>query len=125
MRKKISQSNHIRKVLRQKIGDEIIICNTETSQDYQCKIENILEEKIVCNIIEKIETTNESNVKVTIFQGLPKADKMELVVTNTIPLEPEKQIDKVKVVSIAPLFAEAIKRINEERPLGDLFEYDK
>ena len=49
----------------------------------------------------------------------------ELVVTNTIPLEPEKQIDKVKVVSIAPLFAEAIKRVNEGTPLGDLFEYDK
>ena len=49
----------------------------------------------------------------------------ELVVTNTIPLEPEKHIDKIKIVSIAPLFAEAIKRINEEKPLGDLFEYDK
>lgn len=49
----------------------------------------------------------------------------EVVVTNTIPLEPEKQIDKIKVVSIAPLFAEAIKRINESQPLGDLFEYDK
>ena len=49
----------------------------------------------------------------------------ELVVTNTIPLEPEKRIDKIKVVSIAPLFAEAIKRLNEAKPLGDLFEYDK
>lgn len=49
----------------------------------------------------------------------------ELVVTNTIPIEPEKMIDKIKVVSIAPLFAEAIKRINESEPLGDLFEYDK
>ena len=49
----------------------------------------------------------------------------ELVVTNTIPIEPEKMIDKIKVVSIAPLFAEAIKRINESKPLGDLFEYDK
>ncbi len=49
----------------------------------------------------------------------------ELVVTNTIPIEPEKMIDKIKVVSIAPLFAEAIKRLNESQPLGDLFEYDK
>ena len=49
----------------------------------------------------------------------------ELVVTNTIPLEEEKQIDKIKVVSIAPLFAEGIRRINEEKALGDLFEYDK
>lgn len=49
----------------------------------------------------------------------------ELVITNTVPLEKEKQIDKIKVLSIAPLFAEAIKRMNEAKPLGDLFEYDK
>lgn len=49
----------------------------------------------------------------------------ELVVTNTVPIEEEKRIDKIKIVSIAPLFAEAIKRINEERPIGELFEYDK
>ncbi len=49
----------------------------------------------------------------------------ELVLTTTVPIEPEKRIDKIKVVSIEPLFAEAIKRLNEEKPLGDLFEYDK
>lgn len=49
----------------------------------------------------------------------------ELVVTNTVPLTPEKQIEKIKVLSIAPLFAEAIQRINEAKPLGDLFEFDK
>ena len=49
----------------------------------------------------------------------------ELVTTNTVPLPKEKQIDKIKILSIAPLFAEAIKRINEAEPLGDLFEFDK
>ena len=34
-------------------------------------------------------------------------------------------IDKIKIVSIEPLFAEAIKRLNEDKPIGDLFEYDK
>lgn len=49
----------------------------------------------------------------------------EVVVTNTVPIEDEKKIDKLKVVSIAPLFAEAIKRVNEGKPLGDLFLYEK
>lgn len=49
----------------------------------------------------------------------------ELVVTNTVPLTEEKRLDKIKVLSIAPLFAEAIKRVNEAKPLGDLFEFDK
>ena len=45
----------------------------------------------------------------------------ELVITNTIPLPKEKQIEKIKVLSIAPLFAEAVKRINEAKPIGELF----
>lgn len=49
----------------------------------------------------------------------------ELVVTSTVPVEKEKMIDKIKVVSIEPLFAEAIKRLNEDKPIGTLLEYDK
>ena len=45
----------------------------------------------------------------------------ELVITNTIPLVEEKRIDKITVLTIAPLFAEAIRRINEARPIGDLY----
>jgi ribose-phosphate pyrophosphokinase len=48
----------------------------------------------------------------------------ELVVTDTVPVTDEKRIDKIKVLSIAPLFAEAIKRINEAKPLGELFKKD-
>lgn len=46
----------------------------------------------------------------------------ELVITNTIPLTEEKQIDKIKVLSIAPLFAESILRIHENKPLGELLK---
>ena len=46
----------------------------------------------------------------------------ELVITNTIPLTDEKKIDKIKVVSIAPLFAETIKRLNEKKALGELLK---
>ena len=46
----------------------------------------------------------------------------ELVMTNTIPLPKEKQIDKIAVVSISELFGEAIKKINEATSIGELFE---
>lgn len=48
----------------------------------------------------------------------------ELVITNTIPLVPEKQIPQIKVLSIAPLFAETIRRLNEERPLGEILRVE-
>ena len=69
--------NHIKNVLRKKINDEITICNASTSKDYLCQIIEINESNIICSIKEKINTEVESNIKVTIFQGLPKADKME------------------------------------------------
>lgn len=48
----------------------------------------------------------------------------ELVVTNTVPIPKEKRLDKIKILSIAPLFAEAIKRLNQAEPLGELFLTD-
>jgi ribose-phosphate pyrophosphokinase len=45
----------------------------------------------------------------------------EVVVTNTIPLTPEKNIDKITVLSMAPLFAEAIKRIHYGDSMGEMF----
>lgn len=46
----------------------------------------------------------------------------ELVVTNTIPIAKEKMIDKIKVLSIAPLLASAIKNIHGEESISSLFE---
>jgi ribose-phosphate pyrophosphokinase len=46
----------------------------------------------------------------------------ELVITNTIQLPPEKRIDKIRVLSVASVFAEAIDRIYEDLPVSTLFE---
>lgn len=46
----------------------------------------------------------------------------EVVVTNSIPLPPEKQLDKMRVLSVAPLFGEAIRRIFEELSVSKLFD---
>ena len=56
------------------------------------------------------------------IERIEKSPIKELVITNTIPLSKAKKIDKIKVVSIAPLFAETIKRLNEKRPLGELLK---
>ena len=78
--------NHIKNVLREKVGNEIVICDFNKKIDYLCKISSMNEEKIECKIIENLETNSESNVKVTIFQGLPKSDKMELVIQKSVEL---------------------------------------
>jgi ribose-phosphate pyrophosphokinase len=49
----------------------------------------------------------------------------QLVITNTIPLPKEKQIDKIHVLDIAPLFGKAILKIHNGEAVGDLFEDHK
>ena len=56
------------------------------------------------------------------IERIQNSEVEELVMTSTIPLPKEKQIDKITVVSISELFAEAIKRIHEETSIGELFE---
>lgn len=74
-----SDVNHIKNVLRLKLEDEIQVCNQETSQNYVCKILKIEQNCIQTKILRKIEAVAEGNIKLHIFQGLPKADKMELI----------------------------------------------
>ena len=72
---------HIVNVLRMKNEEEINICNMDTSENFLCKITNIQKEDIECEIIKKIEQNNsELNTEITIFQALPKAEKMELII---------------------------------------------
>ena len=72
--------NHIKNVLRKKVNDKILICDYEKNLNYNCEIKEILKNKIICEIISNEEAKNESNVKIDIFQGIPKFDKMELII---------------------------------------------
>jgi len=78
--------NHITNVLRLKIEEQIQICDIDTSINYIVEIENYNKEQVICNIIEEIESKVESNIKLDIYQGLPKADKMELIIQKTTEL---------------------------------------
>jgi ribose-phosphate pyrophosphokinase len=46
----------------------------------------------------------------------------EVIVTDTVPVPPEKRIDKIKVISVAPLLGEAIRRIHTGQSVGAMFE---
>lgn len=71
---------HIANVLRMKKEDEVQICNQETGENYITKIISFSKDEIECEIVKKIIETVESNVDITLFQGIPKFDKMELII---------------------------------------------
>ncbi len=56
------------------------------------------------------------------IERIKNSELKELVMTSTVPLPEHKRIDKIKVVSISGLFAEAIRRIHQEKSMGELFD---
>ncbi len=78
--------NHIKNVLRKKKGEELTICNQDNSMNYLGEIIKVEEDFIQCKIVKELESNSESNIKVTILQGLPKADKMEWVIQKAVEL---------------------------------------
>lgn len=76
---------HISRVLRLDRGDEITVCDG-SGFDYRAKIASVESKKIVCDIVEKSASSTEPNICVTLFQGLPKASKMDYIIQKTTEL---------------------------------------
>jgi 16S rRNA (uracil1498-N3)-methyltransferase len=89
--------NHIINVLRMKKTDEIQICNQDTGDNYNAEIVNYSKNEVECKIISKINETTESNVHITLFQGIPKFEKMELIIQKNT---------EVGIKSIVPVIME-------------------
>ena len=67
------------KVLRLAPGEEVILNNCE-GIEYLAKIDRVNKQEVILDIIETIEGSNESDIKITLYQGLPKSQKMDLIV---------------------------------------------
>ena len=82
-------ANHIATVLRAKVDEEIVICDGYGT-DYRCRLIGINKKQVLAEIIEKFKNENEPDLKITLFQGLPKGDKMELVIQKCIEIGVDK-----------------------------------
>jgi 16S rRNA (uracil1498-N3)-methyltransferase len=81
-----SDVNHIKNVIRLKIGDEISISNGADGRDYRCGIVSITDTEVLCELRFIKEDGVELPSKVYLFQGLPKGDKMELIIQKLVEL---------------------------------------
>lgn len=81
-----SDVNHIKNVLRMKPGEEIAVSNGTDGREYRCGIKELNEESILCELRFIKEDGVELPSRVHLYQGLPKADKMELIIQKTVEL---------------------------------------
>jgi 16S rRNA (uracil1498-N3)-methyltransferase len=70
--------HHILHVLRQTVGDSLIVCDGEGT-DYACTIMEIHDDVLICRIDRREEAFVEPKLRITLCQGLPKAEKMEWI----------------------------------------------
>ena len=77
--------NHIRNVLRMKAGEQVGI-RDGISRSYICELENIGGEEIRARILEEDTNLSELPAELYLFQGLPKSDKMELIIQKAVEL---------------------------------------
>ena len=103
--------NHIANVLRMKNGDSVLITNKKSQETFNCKIEKITANEVICNIINVENKNVEMNVNVDIFQGLPKADKMEYIIQKCVELGVHKIIPVNMKYCIAKIKDEEKKNI--------------
>ena len=77
--------NHIVHVLRMKVGEEVSV-HDDVNRKYLCRIEKLLEERVVLSIVEQQESDTELSCPIYLFQGLPKGDKMEWIIQKCVEL---------------------------------------
>lgn len=96
-------AHHILHVLRKGPGDQIIVCDGN-GQDYTCEVVSAGADEVVCRILEGHRAETEPDVKLTLFQGLPKAEKMEWLlqkgveigVCEFVPVAAERSVVKLE-----------------------------
>jgi 16S rRNA (uracil1498-N3)-methyltransferase len=82
---------HIKNVLRLSTGDNIIVSNGD-GMDFTVKLDKIENDQILTSIINSNINKSEPPIEVTLFQGLPKSDKMDFIIQKCVELGIKKII---------------------------------
>ena len=77
--------NHMKNVLRMRIGEDVWIIDV-SEKEYHCTIEEFQEDSAVLHVLYAQESQYELPSRIYLFQGLPKGDKMELIIQKAVEL---------------------------------------
>ncbi len=78
-------AHHIAKALRMRVGELLEVCD-ESGNDYRCELTQVTQDFVIAKVLEKVACKSETRVKLSLFQALPKADKLELIAQKAVEL---------------------------------------
>ncbi len=81
----IEDASHISKVLRMEIGEEIVVFDG-SGNDYIARLDSISPKECIASIVSSKVSDTEPDIKVYIFQGIPKSGKMETIIQKCVEL---------------------------------------
>lgn len=99
---------HISKVLRLREGDIITVCDS-CGNDYECELTSISKTEAVAQVISCSPNTSEPPINITLYQGLPKSDKMDYIVQKCV------ELGAVKIVPVITKRAVAIPHDKDKK----------
>ena len=78
-------AKHIAKVLRMKAGEKLVACDCQ-GKDYDCVISEVSDKQVELTVEKVYASETEPTVHVTLYQAMPKSDKMELIIQKAVEL---------------------------------------
>lgn len=84
--------NHIKNVLRMRTGEEFNVVTENSDKEYRCAVKEYADDEVICDLLFVKENNTELDAEIYLFQGLPKADKMELIIQKAVELGAAKII---------------------------------
>ena len=96
--------NHIKNVLRMQAGESVEVCDGE-GNDYSCVIKSLERDSVLLDIGDSYPSSTELENRIYLFQGLPKSDKMELIIQKAVELGVYEIIPTVTVRCIVKIDA--------------------
>ena len=109
---------HIRRALRMREGESLILCDG-AGTDYACVIEGFDGDAVVLRVKECRATTAEPSLQVTLYQGLPKGDKMDWIVQKAVELGVQRIVPVEMSRSVARLGVNDAKKQERWQRIAD------
>lgn len=103
--------NHIRNVLRMRPGEQIRISNQQGA-DFFCQVERLEPDAVTARILYRDHESKELPVHICLFQGLPKGDKMELIIQKAV------ELGAAEIVPVA--MRNCVVKLDEKKAAGKI-----
>lgn len=109
---------HIRRSLRMEVGDELTVCDGHGT-DCACVIRAFSGDDVVLDVTTRTPSSNEPSCAVTLYQGLPKADKMEWIIQKAVELGVARIVPVQMARSVAVINEKSGKKAARWQKIAD------